>query len=151
VRELKDDGTNHDVESLAEDLRRAVGTFVRAVREKSDAEKSAQTEALGLLDRDGPMNIAALAQRRNVTHQTMRLVVAQLETAGLVARQADPADRRSQLFSLSPLGHSALTRGRTARASKIGEMIDKTLTVEEQGVLQTAVALLDKLSAAAGG
>ena len=138
-------------ERLAEDLRRAVGTFVRAVREKADADKSAQTEALGLLDRDGPMNIAALAQRRNVTHQTMRLVAAQLENAGLVERHADPSDGRSQLFSLSPLGLSELNRGRAERASKIGDMIDKTLNAEERTVLQSAVALLDKLSAAAGG
>ncbi|WP_347558743.1 MarR family transcriptional regulator [Robbsia sp. KACC 23696] len=145
------DRSNLTVETLAEDVRRAVGTFVRAVREKTDAEKSAQTEALGLLDRDGPMNIAALAQRRNVTHQTMRLVVGQLENARLVERQADPTDGRSQIFSLSAFGKAELLRGRAARASKIGDMIEKTLTADERIALKTAVGILDKLSAAAGG
>src|SRR5690606_32256515 len=64
--------------ALAEELRHAIGTFVRAIRKRTATEKSAQSDVLGLLEREGAMNVAALAQRRNVTHQSMRVAAAQL-------------------------------------------------------------------------
>jgi DNA-binding MarR family transcriptional regulator len=136
-------------EALAEELRRAVSRFVRVVRDKAGTEKSAQSEALVLLERDGAMNIAAMAQRRKVTHQTMRVVVNQLEKAGWVERLADPQDGRSQLIALSNAGRAELRRARRARSSKIDAMIDKTLSDQERDQLRFAITLLDRLSAAA--
>ncbi len=73
-----------DVADLAEDLRSAVSAFVRTVRYDTDTPRSAGSDTLELLDRAGPANIAALAQVRNVKHQSMRLVTAQLEEKGLI-------------------------------------------------------------------
>ncbi len=140
--------SEHDVVELSEDLRRAIGAFVRAVYNDPAARKSAQTETLGLLDREGPMNVASLAEARNVTHQTMRLIVGQLEKAALIQRAHDPADRRSQLISISNVGRAELVRGQALRASKIEGLIRTTLSTEELRILRSSVGLLDRMTAA---
>lgn len=132
---------------LAEELRRGVSRFVRAVRQASGTKRSAQSETLDLLDRRGPMNVATLAQARGVTHQTMRLVVAQLEASGLARQEADPSDRRSRLTSLSPAGRDALVRERDARAFHIAHAIQTELAPEECDLLRKAIPILNRLSA----
>jgi DNA-binding MarR family transcriptional regulator len=135
-----------DLAALAEDLRRAVGTFVRAVRRDSDTERAAQSEALALLDRDGPMNVATLASARRVTHQTMRLVVGQLDQAGWLLRVPDLADRRSRMLVLTDAGRAELVRGRNARAARIATQIGTRLSAEERQILRASVALFDRMS-----
>lgn len=134
------------IAKLAQDLRQSVGTFVRAVRHDSGTQRSAQSETLDLLHRDGPMNVASLANRRGVTHQTMRLVVAQLEAGGMVRQEPDPADRRSRLATLTPAGSEALVCEREARTARIETAIRHLLSQQEQDVLRLAVPLLDRLS-----
>ncbi|PWC37979.1 MarR family transcriptional regulator [Azospirillum sp. TSO35-2] len=137
-----------DATMLSEDLRRTIGNFVRAVRGDANTPRTAQSETLGYLERGGAMNIATLAQLRNVKHQTMRLIVAQLEEAGLVQRSANPADRRSQLFALSNAGREELARERGARGSRIETMIRTQLSREERELLRASIRLLARMSAA---
>lgn len=141
--------TDPEVAPLAADLQRSVGGFVRAVRQETGTTRSAQSETLDLLGRLGPMNVAALAERRAVTHQTMRLVVAQLNAADLVRQEADPADRRSRLVSLSPAGRDQLERERNARTTGIADAIRTRLSPSEQDLLRAAILILDRLAAAA--
>ncbi len=146
----RDEAPDPQAAELAERLRQAVGAFVRAVRTEAEAGRSAQAETLGLLDRGGPQNVAALAQARGVTHQTMRLIAAQLEAAALVRSDPDPADRRSRLLSLSDAGRAELARGRQARASRIEDLIRTGLSPAERDILSASVALLERMSASAG-
>ncbi|MGN6328778.1 MAG: MarR family winged helix-turn-helix transcriptional regulator [Rhodanobacter sp.] len=139
-----------DAMALAEELRRSIGTFVRAIRQKTATGRSAPSETLGLLEREGAMSVAALAQRRSVTHQSMRVVVAQLMATGMVDRNPDPGDGRSWLVSLSDAGRAQLLRDRDVRAARIGQLLDATLTAAEQKRLRASVELLDRISAAAG-
>jgi DNA-binding MarR family transcriptional regulator len=132
--------------SLAADLRRSVSRFVRAIRQDTGTIRSAQSETLDLLEKVGPMNVAALAARRGVAHQTMRLVVAQLEAAHLVGQAPDPADRRSRLISIAPEGRAALERERDARSSRIQNVIEARLTGYERDILRAAIAILDRLA-----
>ncbi len=134
------------IAELAHDLRRSVSTFVRAVRHNTGTQRSAQSETLDLLQRAGPMSVASLAGRRGVTHQTMRLVVAQLEVNGLVRQETNPVDRRSRIVTLTPAGNDALEREREARTANIEEAIRRLLSPQEQGVLRAALPLLDRLS-----
>jgi DNA-binding MarR family transcriptional regulator len=92
------------------------------------------------------MSVASLAGRRGVTHQTMRLVVAQLEANGLVRQETNPIDRRSRIATLTPAGNDALEREREARTANIEEAIRRLLSPQEQGVLRAALPLLDRLS-----
>jgi DNA-binding MarR family transcriptional regulator len=133
--------------SLAADLRRSVSGFVRAIRQDTGTIRSAQSETLDLLEKLGPMNVAALAERRGVTHQSMRLVVAQLEAAALVRQAPDLADRRSRLVSIAQDGVIALERERATRTSRIQGAIETQLSSGEREVLRVAVKILDRLAA----
>lgn len=132
--------------ALGEELRRVVGTFVRSIRREADTPTSSQSETLGLLDRRGAMSVASLAVERKVKHQSMRLVVEQLETAGLVTRLPNPEDGRSQLIALSDEGRAALARSRAARQREIASLIDERLSDAERQALRAAIAVIEKLS-----
>lgn len=138
-----------DAAALAEDLRRAIGTFVRAVRKGADVGRSAQDETLGLLAREGAKNVAALSQARNVKHQTMRLVAAQLEAASLVRSDPDPHDGRSRLLTISEAGRAHLERGQQARAARIADLIRTTLSEGDRDTLRAGIALIERLSISA--
>lgn len=131
---------------LARDLRQSVGAFVRAIRQHTDTVKSAQTEALELLLRLGPMNVATLAEKRGVTHQTMRVVVGHLTATGLAQQTADPVDRRARVVTISPTGRDTLAYEQRARASQIELAINLRLSADEQKQLRVAIPLLDRLA-----
>jgi DNA-binding MarR family transcriptional regulator len=132
--------------ALGEELRRVVGTFVRSIRRQAGTPTGSQAETLALLDRQGEMSVADLAAERKVKHQSMRLVVAQLEASGLVARLPNPDDGRSQLVALSDEGRAALAEAREARRREIAALIDTRLTDEERQLLRTAIGLIERLS-----
>lgn len=132
--------------ALGEELRRVVGTFVRSIRRQAGTPTGSQAETLALLDRQGAMSVADLAGERKVKHQSMRLVVAQLEASGLVARLPNPDDGRSQLVALSDKGRAALAEAREARRREIAALIDARLTDEERQLLRAAIGLIERLS-----
>ncbi|HJV40097.1 MarR family winged helix-turn-helix transcriptional regulator [Caulobacter sp.] len=132
--------------ALAEDLRRAIGAFVRHVRAEGDTPRSAQTETLDLLGREGPLSIAALAARRKVKHQSMRLVVSQLEAEGLVDRIVHPRDKRAWNVALTKAGAAWISASRRTRASAIARMI-APLSAADREILRTVTAILDRLAA----
>jgi DNA-binding MarR family transcriptional regulator len=131
---------------LGEELRRVVGTFVRSIRREADTPSSSQSETLALIDRQGPMSVASLAAERKVKHQSMRLVVGQLEAGGLVTRLPNPEDGRSQLVALSEEGRAALSRSRAARQREIAGLIDERLTDADRQALRAAIALIERLT-----
>ena len=135
-----------DVADLAEDLRSAVSAFVRSVRYDTDTPRSAGSDTLELLDRGGPANIAALAQVRNVKHQSMRLVTAQLEEEGLVERTPDPQDGRSVLFAVTARGREQLRTARAARSAHIADLIAARLAPGERAELRAAIRLVARLA-----
>lgn len=130
---------------IAERLRSTLGRFVRSVRAQADTPTTSQSETLFLLEQSGPHSIADLATRRNVRHQSMRLVSAQLEAEGLVSRMPNPADRRSQLLSLTEKGRESLSRSRETRTLKIATLIEERLTDEERRLLEAAIQIIDRL------
>lgn len=65
---------------------------------------------------------AALARLSLLTPQTMSVIVANLEKAGLVTRRADPAHGRIQLIDLTPDGRRVL-----ARCKKAAKQVEATL------------------------
>ena len=131
---------------LAHDLRRSISDFVRAIRRDTGTERSAQSETLDILHLSGTMNVAALAEKRGVTHQTMRVVVAQLEANGLVRLNANPSDQRSRSVSITDAGLETLAQGQRARASLIEEAIRTRLSVDEQALLGAAIPILARLT-----
>jgi len=131
---------------LAEELRGAVGRFVRAVRSQSDTTTTAQSEVLAQLERTGPATVTALAALRGVKHQSMRLVVVRLVEQHLLAMQPNPDDGRSQLVVMTDRGRAEVRAGQAARADHLAGLLASRLDAEEREVIAKAVRLLDRLS-----
>jgi DNA-binding MarR family transcriptional regulator len=130
---------------LAEELRGAVGRFVRAVRSHSGTTTTAQSEVLAELARNGPATVTALATLRGVKHQSMRLVIARLVEQDLLQMLPNPDDGRSQLVALAPAGRAQVRAQQAARADHLTHAL-ALLSAEERAVMAHAVRLLDRLS-----
>lgn len=135
-----------EIETLAEELRNVIGRFVRTVRLQSATPTDAQGETLAFLERLGPVSIAALADHRGVKHQSMRLVIAKLEQAGLIVLRPDPQDRRCHLVVMTGAGLAATDVARRARALWIAEALTTTLSSHELKTLKDAVPLLGRIA-----
>jgi DNA-binding MarR family transcriptional regulator len=132
---------------LAERLRVSIGHFVRTTRSHADTLSQPHAATLGLLDREGDLSIAALAERRGVRHQSMSRTVTELEQLGHLGRRRNPADGRGFLFALTPSGRLALEADRRARRDWLAQAIGEVLDGEERAVLGGVPELLDRLAA----
>lgn len=135
-----------DAGALASDLRRCVSAFVRSVRAETGTTRSAQSDTLELLHDAGPLSVAAMAGLRGVTHQTMRVVVAQLDAAGLITQTPDPLDKRSRSVAISADGNAVRVHQQMLRTNRIEEAIRKSLSPGEVRALRTAIGIVDRLS-----
>jgi DNA-binding MarR family transcriptional regulator len=115
------------------------------VRVATDTVRNSQHETLELLEMHGPLSIAELARLRGVKHQSMRLVINELEQQGSVVRRKSPEDSRAQLLELSDTAIRQLTAARTQRARWIADEITKKLDEQAQIDLQKGLAALRKL------
>ncbi|TDR81566.1 MarR family winged helix-turn-helix transcriptional regulator [Paludibacterium purpuratum] len=142
--------TTSDAAALAEDLRGAIGQFVRAVRSQAGTPTTAQGETLAYLERNGSVSIATIAENRGVKHQSMRLVIATLEEAGLVTRYPDPQDGRGVLIALTALGRAEIAEERARRSHWLANAMLHALSTDEMTSLRAAIPLLRKLSDTCG-
>jgi DNA-binding MarR family transcriptional regulator len=129
----------------ASELRLVLGQLVRRLR----AEYSfpvAQATVLSRLDREGPQTTSALAAAERVRPQSMAQTLAELETAGLIARRPDPGDRRRIHIDLTATGRERVLEERGKREHWLAAAIAAELTPEEQQTLLAAVPLLRRLS-----
>ena len=137
--------TDPKITTLAEVLRLTIGSFVRRTRAAAGTASDARAETLGLLGREGAASTASLARARHVRHQSMRLVLSELEAEGLITSLPDPADGRGKLHSLTPAGEDRLHEGRSARAQWIAQRLAADLTTTERAELAAALRLLNRL------
>jgi DNA-binding MarR family transcriptional regulator len=129
----------------AGELRLVLGQLVRRLR----AEYSfpvAQATVLSRLDREGPQTASELAAAERVRPQSMSQTLAELQAAGLIARRADPADRRQIQIELTGEGRNRVLEGRGRREDWLAAAIAAELTPEEQRTLLAAVPLLQRLT-----
>jgi DNA-binding MarR family transcriptional regulator len=71
-------------------------------------------------------------------------VVARLAEAGLVARTADPYDRRSSLLAVTEEGRALLDELRTRKTAFLAERLE-TLTPDERATLEQAADILERV------
>ena len=134
-----------DPNTLASDLRVAIGRLVRRLRAERRDVSLAQVTVLGRLDRSGPSGISAIAAAERVRPQSMASTVAALEAAGLVSRRPDPGDGRRVVITMTAEGRETLAADRRRREGWLADAIDRDLTVAERRVLAEATALLARL------
>lgn len=130
---------------LAERLRAALGELVRRVK-TGDELPDAHAVVLGLLDREGPKTIAALAVRAYVRHQSMTQVVELLRKRGQVETSRHPSDRRALLVQLTAEGRDVLDQERSRRAARTAAIIAETYPSGERDKLMDAVAVIEALA-----
>jgi DNA-binding MarR family transcriptional regulator len=129
----------------AEQLRIAVGRFVRRIRE-DDAIPAGQSAVLGHLDRDGELPITELAQRERVRHQSMTQTLKLLQSQELIELISDDKDRRRVLARITAAGRGIIDADRQNRAGRIAQTILDELTPDEQEIVSRIPAILLKLT-----
>ena len=109
-----------------------------------------QARALRLLSRAGePLRIGELAARLEVVPRSATATIDALESAALVARQADPVDRRSVLVCPTERGIALLARlGDVRRAS--AEVLFGRLSAQQREHLLELLAVVNEGDAPAG-
>ena len=97
----------------------------------------AQARVLRLVAADGrPLRMADLAAALDVVPRSVTTIVDALESAGLVARLADPGDRRSVLVALSDDGRRLLDRLDAARRDSAEEVFGGLDTAQRRQLLE---------------
>lgn len=89
-----------------------------------------------------PVRATDVARRLGVGPASLSRHVAELESAGMLLREADPDDARAQLLSLTEDGRAAVERATARRAELLGELLDDW----DEDRARTAVSLLDEIS-----
>jgi len=131
---------------LAARLRLAVMRLARVLRQKAqDQITPSQFSALVSVERDGPVTLGELAALENVQPPTMTRIVAALEEQGLVAREADPADRRVSRLDITTAGRKLLEKNRSRKTAYLASRL-RGLSGEELEVLELAAALLERMT-----
>ncbi|MFE2958528.1 MarR family winged helix-turn-helix transcriptional regulator [Nocardia tengchongensis] len=125
---------------------------IQAARLSSLGLTPAQGRALRIIGRaaehaDEPLRMSALADRLGIVPRSATTVVDALVSAGLVAREPDPANRRATLVTPTAAGSQALHRMSEARRDGAEEMF-VALTPEQRYTLRDLLATLTSAESA---
>jgi len=133
--------------ALAAELRALVGKLKRRLREQTDAGDltPSQVSVLLRLEKDGQATTSSLARAEGMRPQSMAMVIAALEAAGLVSGAPDPGDGRRTLLSLTDACRQWVQEGRAARQDWLSRRLQARLSVDELEVIATAAGLLNRL------
>lgn len=139
----------NDALEVATRLHSAAIRLLRAVR-VADAEtglSAPKLSALSVLVFGGATSLGGLARAEQVTAATMSKLVSDLEAEGLVAKRADPADKRGLRIEATARGRAVMEEGRRARLALLTKRLGK-LSRAERAQLDAAAALMLRLGQA---
>ena len=137
--------TSSHAPQVASRLRLAVARTARRLRQEAGGGLSPTlSAALATIDRHGPLTPSELADRERIKRPTATRLLATLEDGGLVARTADPSDRRSSLIAITPEGRELMRTLRTRKDAYLVRRLAK-LTADERATLAQAADLLERM------
>ncbi|WP_131737622.1 MarR family winged helix-turn-helix transcriptional regulator [Actinomadura roseirufa] len=134
-------GQDHDVADL----------FLRAARRmrRHQSEKlaplgltPAQARALRVVVGGGPLRMVDLADRLGIVPRSVTTLVDALESAGLVTRAPDPANRRSLLVEATEEGRAVRERMAGMRREAVREVL-APLSAEQRESLRELLTVID--------
>ncbi|WP_103348947.1 MarR family winged helix-turn-helix transcriptional regulator [Amycolatopsis sp. CA-128772] len=135
---------------LADRLMGAVQGIRRVVRRRVRASVSgpplpgAQVELLRVVaDRPG-IGVAAAARELHLANNSVSTLVNQLVDAGLLRREADPADRRAARLEVSAAAAERMAAWRRARTGLVADAL-AGLSEEDIVAIEQALPSLEKL------
>ena len=130
---------------LAHRLRPVIARLARRMRQQAGGDLSpTQGAALNTVACHGPLTPSELAAREKIQRPTATRVLARLEEARLIARAADPADRRSSLVAATEAGDALLAATRERKDMYLAMRLDR-LSPEELAVLERAAGILERV------
>jgi DNA-binding MarR family transcriptional regulator len=130
---------------LAHRLRPVIARLARRMRQQAGGDLSpTQGAALNTIACHGPLTPSELAAREQIQRPTATRVLARLEEAGLIARTADPADRRSSLVSTTDPGTELLASLRDRKDAYLAQRLDR-LSPEDLAALDRAAGILERV------
>ena len=131
-------------------VRRGVIRLGRRLRMERPAHDVSllQLGVLAELNDGGPLTPGRLAAAQRVQPQSLTRVLASLEAAGLIGRQADPSDGRRALLALTEAGRDALRRDAGQRDTWLAQAMAARLTPTERELLRLAGELMERLAEA---
>jgi len=94
---------------------------------------------------DGSLRVTALADRLSIDTPTVTRKIQQLERLGLVARDADPDDRRAHRIRLTPDGLETLDRLTAAKRRWLAALLEGWSTEERTTFAQLLGVFADRL------
>jgi DNA-binding MarR family transcriptional regulator len=107
-----------------------------------------EAHAIAELHRCGPVAQQHLAELLRLQKSTISRLVDQLEEADLVAREVNPADRRSVLVGLTSNGHVRAERLAEARRSLFANLLEH-LGPDDRATVVAGLARLEEAAHAA--
>jgi DNA-binding MarR family transcriptional regulator len=103
----------------------------------------AQARALRVIVGDGaPLRMVDLADRLGIVPRSVTTLVDALESAGLVTRTPDPANRRSLLVLPTEKGRATRERMAAARLEAVEELL-APLSAEQRETLRELLTVID--------
>ena len=97
-----------------------------------------------------PLRMADLAERLDVVPRSATTMIDALESAGLVERRPDPADRRSVRLGVTESGRGLLDRLRARREAKAEELFGRLTAAEQEELARILARVLDDEPTEAG-
>jgi DNA-binding MarR family transcriptional regulator len=135
---------------LAERLLGAVQGIRRVVRRRARAEvpgfplPGAQVEVLRVVADHPGIGVAAAARELHLAANSVSTLVNQLVDAGLLRREADPADRRAARLAITDAARERMASLRRARTGLVAEALTG-LSEEDKAAIDQALPALEKL------
>jgi DNA-binding MarR family transcriptional regulator len=118
---------NADVDALVTAVLAAsrvlVGVSAQSLAQVEDTVTITQFRTLVVLDSRDGINLNNLAEELDVNSSTAMRMIDRLQTAGLVTRQDNPANRRQVLLGLTPEGHQLVDTVTRRRRTQIGKIV----------------------------
>jgi DNA-binding MarR family transcriptional regulator len=136
--------TRDEAEAIADRLHSAAIHLLRRLR-REDATtglSAPRLSALSVIVFGGPLTLGELANAEQVRPPTMTRLVSALEDEGLVAREADPDDKRLTRIRATQKGRTLLFRGRARRVAALTSEV-RGLEPGERAGRTRALAILD--------
>jgi DNA-binding MarR family transcriptional regulator len=135
----------HDDPELAAHLRLVIMRLARQLRSQTVAGLSPSLiSALVTIERKGPVTLGQLAALERVKPPSVTRMVAALEQAGLVRREADPVDRRVARLSLTAEGKRTVARSRTRKTAYLARRL-RDLDDAQLASLRQALPVLERV------
>jgi DNA-binding MarR family transcriptional regulator len=134
------------LDGIADRLHSAAIHLLRRVRREDEAAGlgPARLSALSVVVFGGPIRVSGLARAEQVRTPTMTPIVAALERADLITREADASDARAAVLRATPKGRRLLAEGRSRRVRRLAADL-RTLSPDERRTVRAAADLLLRL------